>query len=37
MDYGHLTAQQWSYLIVFEMVTAKLCYIPVALLADKYG
>jgi MFS family permease len=37
MDNGGLTAQQFSYLIAFEMVTAMLCYIPVAHLADKYG
>ena len=37
MDSGGLTAQQFSYLVVFEMVTAMLCYIPVAHLADKYG
>ena len=37
MDHGGLTAQQFGYLITFEMVTAMLCYIPVAHLADKYG
>jgi MFS family permease len=37
MDFGGLTAQQFSYLVTFEMVTAMLCYIPVAHLADKYG
>jgi MFS family permease len=37
MNYGDLTAQQFGYLSVFEMVTAMLCYIPVAHLADKYG
>ena len=37
MDSGGLTAQQFSYLVAFEMVTAMLCYIPVAHLADKYG
>ena len=37
MDSGGLTAQQFSYLVTFEMVTAMLCYIPVAHLADKYG
>jgi MFS family permease len=37
MDHGGLTAQKYSYLITFEMVTAMLCYIPVAHLADKYG
>jgi MFS family permease len=37
MDSGGLTAQQFGYLVTFEMVTAMLCYIPVAHLADKYG
>ena len=37
MDSGGLTAQQFSYLVTFEMVMAMLCYIPVAHLADKYG
>ena len=37
MDSGGLTAQQFGYLVAFEMVTAMLCYIPVAHLADKYG
>jgi len=37
IDYGGLTAQQFGYLVVFEMVTAMVCYIPVAHLADKYG
>jgi MFS family permease len=37
IDFGHLTPQRYSYLVTFEMVTAMLCYIPVAHLADKYG
>ena len=37
MDAGHVTAQQFGYLVTFEMVAAMLCYIPVAHLADKYG
>ena len=37
MDAGGLTAQQFGWLVAFEMVTAMLCYIPVAHLADKYG
>ncbi|MGA9451473.1 MAG: MFS transporter, partial [Verrucomicrobiia bacterium] len=37
IDYGGVTAQQYGYLVAFEMVTAMLCYIPVAHLADKYG
>ena len=37
MDSGGVTAQQFGYLVAFEMVTAMFCYIPVAHLADKYG
>jgi MFS family permease len=37
MDSGRVTAQQFGYLVTFEMVTAMLCYIPVAHFADKYG
>ncbi len=37
IDHGGLSAQQFGYLVTFEMVTAMLCYIPVAHLADKYG
>jgi MFS family permease len=37
MDHGGVTAQQFGYLVMFEMVMAMLCYIPVAHLADKYG
>jgi MFS family permease len=37
MDAGGVTAQQFGYLVTFEMVTAMFCYIPVAHLADKYG
>ena len=37
MNSGGVTAQQFGYLVAFEMVTAMLCYIPVAHLADKYG
>jgi len=37
MNHGGLDARQFSYLITIEMVTAMLCYIPVAHLADKYG
>ena len=37
MNHGGVTAQQFGYLVTFEMVTAMLCYIPVAHLADKYG
>jgi MFS family permease len=37
MDHGGVTAQQFGYLVTFEMVTAMFCYIPVAHLADKFG
>ena len=37
IDHGGLSAQQFSYLITIEMITAMVCYIPVAHLADKYG
>ena len=37
IDHGGLTAQQYGYLVAFEMITAMVCYIPVAHLADRYG
>jgi len=37
MNYGGLTAQQFGFLVTFEMLTAMVCYIPVAHLADRYG
>ena len=37
IDHGGVSAQQFGVLVAFEMVTAMLCYIPVAHLADKYG
>ena len=37
MDHGGLSAQQFGYLVAFEMVTAMVCYVPVAHLADKFG
>jgi MFS family permease len=37
IDSGHVTPQQFGYLVAIEMVTAMCCYIPVAHLADKYG
>ena len=37
MDRGGVSAQQFGYLVAFEMITAMFCYIPVAHLADKYG
>jgi MFS family permease len=37
MNRGGISAQQFGMLVAVEMVTAMLCYIPVAHLADKYG
>ena len=37
MDHAGVNAQQWGWLVSIEMLTAMLCYIPVAHLADKYG
>jgi MFS family permease len=37
IDNDGLTTQQYGYLYTFENITAMLCYIPVAHLADKYG
>lgn len=37
MDHGGVSAQEFGYLVAFEMATAMICYIPVAHLADKHG
>ncbi len=37
MNQAGLNAGQFGWLIAIEMVTAMLCYIPVAHLADKHG
>ena len=37
INHGGVSAQQFGVLVTIEMVTAVLCYIPVAHLADKYG
>lgn len=37
MNHGGVSAQQFGYLLAFEMITAMVCYIPVAHFADKYG
>ncbi len=37
MNHAGLNAQQFAYLVVIEMITAMVCYIPVAHLADRYG
>ena len=37
MDHGGVSAKEFGWLVSIEMVTAMLCYIPVAHLADKHG
>lgn len=37
MNHGGVNASQFGVLVAVEMVTAMLCYIPVARLADRYG
>jgi MFS family permease len=37
MNYGGVSAQEFGYLVAIEMVTAMVCYVPVAHLADKHG
>jgi len=37
MNHAGLTARQFGILVACEMITAMICYIPVAHLADKYG
>lgn len=37
INYGGLSAQRYGVLVALEMITAMLCYIPVAHLADKHG
>ena len=37
MNHAGVTAQQFGLLVAVEMVTAMVCYIPVAHLADKHG
>jgi MFS family permease len=37
MNHGGVSARQFGVLTSIEMITAMLCYIPVAHLADKYG
>ena len=37
MNHSGLTAEQFGWLVAIEMVTAMVCYIPVAHLADKHG
>jgi len=37
MNHAGVNAEQFGWLVAIEMLTAMLCYIPVAHLADKYG
>lgn len=37
MNHGGVSAKQYGSLVAIEMVTAMLCYIPVAHLADRHG
>jgi MFS family permease len=37
MNHAGVSAQQYGVLTAIEMITAMLCYIPVAHLADKHG
>jgi len=37
MNHGGLSAREFGVLVAIEMVTAMVCYIPVAHLADKHG
>jgi MFS family permease len=37
MDHAGLSARQFGVLVAIEMVTAMICYIPVAHLAEKHG
>lgn len=37
MNHAGVSAQQFGWLIAIEMLTAMVCYIPVAHLADKHG
>jgi MFS family permease len=37
IDHAKLTAEHYGWLVSIEMITAMVCYIPVAHLADRYG
>ena len=37
MNHAGVNAEQFGWLVAIEMLTAMLCYIPVAHLADKHG
>ena len=37
MNHGGVNAKEFGWLVAIEMVTAMVCYIPVAHVADKFG
>jgi predicted MFS family arabinose efflux permease len=37
MNQGGVTARQYGWLVTAEMITAMICYLPVAHFADRYG
>lgn len=37
MNHGGVSAEQFGVLVAIEMITAMVCYIPVAHLADRHG
>ncbi len=37
MNHGGVNAKEYGWLVAIEMVTAMVCYIPVARLADRHG
>jgi MFS family permease len=37
MNHIGVSAQEYGFLVSVEMITAMICYVPVAHLADKYG
>jgi MFS family permease len=37
MNHGGVSAQEFGWLVAIEIVTAMVCYVPVAHLADKHG
>jgi MFS family permease len=37
MNHGGVSAKEFGWLVSIEMLTAMVCYIPVAQLADKHG